>query len=345
MCDNTILPFGVTDQGEQVEQILLDNGQLRCRILTFGATVQSLEVPDSQGQYRDVVLGYEKLEDYVRRDGYLGATVGRVANRIAGGHFTLEGRDYTLAVNNGPNHLHGGLTGFSHRNWQVIRAEKDRVLLGLTSPDGEEGYPGTLTVRADFRLVGRTLEMGHWASASALTVCALTNHSYFNLDGQDAGTVLGQHMQLFARDYLPTDATSIPLGEKAPVAGTPMDFTQPYTLGERIGEPFVQLTQARGYDHTYVVDGTPGQLRPVARAWSEDSGITMEVETTLPGVQLYTANYLEAGTPGKGCVYGPRQGFCLETQFFPDTPNHSRYPSILLGPGELYSHQTRFRFC
>lgn len=337
--------FGRTPAGEAVELLKLDNGLLSCELLTFGATIRSLRVPDREGTPADVVLGYDHLEDYLTRDGYLGATVGRFANRIAKGRFTLDSKEYILAVNNGPNHLHGGTVGFSHRVWTVEDLGRDYAVLSLVSPDGEEGYPGRLTVRAAFRLEGTALTIHYEAVSDRDTPCSLTNHSYFNLSGHGSGPVLDQEILLHAQYYTPADEDSIPLGHTAPVEGTPMDLRQSSPIGGRIGEDFSQLLQARGYDHNYVVEGQPGVLRPAARAFSPASGIAMEVSTTLPGVQFYTANFLEEGRPGKeGALYGPRQGFCLETQFFPDSPNQPAFPSAILKAGEKYGHMTRFSF-
>ncbi len=338
-------PFGATSGGEAVELLTLDNGLLSCQILTFGAALRSMYVPDRTGRPVDVVLGYDTLGEYETRDGYLGAVVGRCANRIARGRFSLNGKEYKLAVNNGPNHLHGGLVGFSHRVWTVEELEADRAVLTLTSPDGEEGYPGGLEVRVTYRLAGSALELNCQSRAGGDTPCNLTNHSYFNLAGHGSGPVLDQTLRLFARRYTPTDGDSIPTGLVEPVEGTPMDFCRPIPLGTHIDAAFSQLVQARGYDHNYVVDGSPGTLRPAAVAWSEKTGIVMAVDTTLPGVQLYTANYVEDGRPGKGGArYGPRHAFCLETQFFPDSPNQPQFPSCLLRAGECRRDVTRWVF-
>lgn len=337
--------FGVTPAGEPVERITLTQGKLSCTILTLGATLQSLVVPDRDGNPVDVVLGYETLEEYLTQDGYLGAVVGRYANRIAKGRFTLEGKEYTLAVNNGPNHLHGGLVGFSYLVWTVEELSEDRLTLSLTSPDGQEGYPGNLTVRVTYLLTENALELQYFAQADRATPCNLTNHSYFNLAGQDGGAVLEQEVALRAAYYTPTDPTSIPTGEIVPVEGTPMDLRQSTPIGAHIDDPFDQLTQAKGYDHNYVVDGEPGAMRPFARCASHKTGIVLLGETTMPGVQFYTANFLQEGRRGKrGAVYGPRHAFCLETQFYPDSPNRPEFPSAVLEPGRAYRWATRFIF-
>lgn len=337
-------PFGVTPEGETVELLRLRAGELSCAILTFGATLQSLTAPDRDGNSVDVLLGYDTLEEYMTQDAYLGAVVGRFANRIAKGRFTLNGKEYTLAVNNGPNHLHGGLKGFSYRVWTVEELRLDKAVLTLDSPDGEEGYPGHLTVRVTYTLTEQGLTLRYEAGTDGDTPINLTNHAYFNLSGHGAGDA-GDHVaRLFARQYIPTDATSIPLGQPADVAGTPMDFTTPTSLGERVDDSFEQLVLAKGYDHSYVVDGEQGTLRPAAEVISPKTGIRLTVETTLPGVQLYTANYL-SDRKGKGGVrYAPRQAFCLETQFFPDSPNQPAFPSAILRAGEAFDHTTRFLF-
>jgi aldose 1-epimerase len=337
-------PFGKTQLGETVDRLTLDNGTLSCEILTFGATLQSLRFPDRTGAATDVVLGYDTLEQYQTQDGYLGATVGRVVNRIAKGRFTLKGQVYQLAINDGPNHIHGGLVGFSHRVWTVEELTRERAVLTLFSPNGEEGYPGSLQVKATYQLEGNALSVRYQAQTDRDTPCNLTNHSYFNLSGQASGSVLEQEIQLFAHQYTPADQTSIPLGTIEPVEGTPMDLRRPAPIGAQIDAPFQQLEWGRGYDHNYVLDGQAGTLRPAARAWSQKNGIAMTVETTLPGIQLYTANFLTEREGKDGAKYAPRHAFCLETQFFPDSPNHPNFPTSILRAGEQYDHTTRFVF-
>lgn len=337
--------FGTTRSGEPVELLTLDNGTISCEILTFGATLRTLTVPDREGKPVDVVLGYDHLSDYETRDGYLGAVVGRYANRIAKGQFSLNRKTYSLAVNNGPNHLHGGIVGYSYRVWAVEELTPQKAVLTLESPDGEEGYPGALSLRVTYSLEGSALSLHYEALAHGDTVCNLTNHSYFNLAGQGSGSVLDQTLSLCASRYTPADETSIPYGTLESVEGTPMDFRTPTSIGARIEDDFEQLKLGHGYDHNYVVDGPVGTLRPAARAFSSKTGIVMETETTLPGMQLYTANFLPEGCPGKsGASYGPRHAFCLETQFFPDSPNQPVFPSTLLRAGVRYDHTTRFRF-
>ena len=340
-----IKPFGTAPCGEPVYLIELNNGTLSCEIITFGATIRSLVVPDRNGDPVDVVLGYDTLKEYVRNGGYLGATIGRFANRIAKGSFQLNGQTYTLATNNGNNHLHGGRNGFSHRVWTITHVEGASVTLCLFSPDGEEGYPGNLTCSVQFALEDNGLSIHYHAKSNQDTLCNLTNHSYFNLAGHNSGSVLEQSMQIFAQNYTPSNPESIPYGTIEPVANTPMDLRTPTPIGAHIREDFHQLNNARGYDHNYVIDGAIGTLRTAAKAYSSVTGITMEAQTTLPGVHFYTANFIPKRCRGKsGCNYGPQQAFCLETQFFPDAPNQPNFPSAVLRAGEEYDHTTMFSF-
>lgn len=338
------VPFGITKSGEEVRELTLDNGVLEVKIITFGATVRTLTVPGLEGP-TDVVLGYDTLAEYEENGGFFGAVVGRYANRIAKGKFTLNGREYTLALNDGPNHLHGGNVGYSHRVWTVEETAPDKVVLVLDSPDGEEGYPGHLQARVTYALDGNTLSIHYQAVSDQDTPCSLTNHSYFNLSGHRSGNVLDQEIQLCCSSYTPADAASIPLGTVKSVEGTPMDLRSFTPIGAHIDEPFQQLVWGHGYDHNFVVDGQPGTMRPVAAARSRTTGIIMETETDGPGVQLYTANFVKDGHKGKGgAVYGFRHGFCLETQYFPDTPNQAAFPSATLKAGERYDQTTSFRF-
>ena len=340
-----IKPFGIAPNGEAVSLIQLSNGILSCEVLTFGASLRSLTAPDRNGNAVDVVLGYDTLDEYIRQSGFFGATVGRFANRIAKGHFRLNGNDYTLAINNGENHLHGGIQNFARRVWHIDHADATCATLSLSSPHGEEGYPGNLECSVTFALEENALVIRYGATTDQDTPCSLTNHSYFNLSGHASGNVLAQSIQLFASHYTPINETSIPLGTIEPVAGTPMDLRKATLIGANLHAPFDQLQRTRGFDHNFVVDGEAGTLRPAAIAYSTDTGITMQTETTLPGVQLYTANSVPADRKGKGgCCYGPYAGFCLETQFFPDTPNQPAFPSATLKAGEAYQHCTVFRF-
>jgi len=337
--------FGRTKNGQEAESLTLDNGILACDVITYGAALRALWVPDRFGIRRDVVLGYDMLKQYENCTAYLGAVVGRVANRIANGQFVMNGQTYALALNDPPNHLHGGTVGFSKRVWSVVEHTPIRVTLALTSPDGEEGYPGTLQVLVTYALEGGTLSMRYQATTDRETPCNLTGHTYFNLAGHNSGPATDQLLRICAENYTPSDATNIPTGKVAPVAGTPMDFRSATSIGARINEPFHQLIQANGYDHNYAIAGETGFLRDAAWAYSPVSGISMDVKTTLPGMHLYTANFLTDGLNGKeGAVYGPRHAFCLETQFYPDAVNQPAFPSVLLRPDCVYDHTTEFSF-
>lgn len=338
--------FGVMPDGTTVDLYTLTAGALRCGVITFGGSLQSLRVPDRAGKPVDVLLGFDALEPYRTHGKSFGALVGRFANRIGGARFTLNGTVHPLVANDhGVNHLHGGGLGYNRRVWKVDSASDNALTLSLFSPDGEEGYPGDLLVRVTYTLEETGLTIDYRAVCDRDTVCNLTNHAYFNLSGHDSGLVLDQTIQLLADRYTPTDPLSIPTGELAPVDGTPMDLRRPAPIGAHIDEDFPQLVQAGGYDHNWIVNGEAGVLRPAARAVSPSTGISMDVLTTLPGVQFYTGNYLAGCPAGKGgAAYDKRWGFCLETQFFPDSPNHPQFPSCVLRAGETFAHTTVFRF-
>jgi aldose 1-epimerase len=314
--------FGVTPSGEQVERHVLSNGRMRASILSYGAILQSLEVSGV-----DVVLGYTDLGDYLTRSRYFGAVVGRYGNRIAGGRFTLDDVTYELPVNNAPNSLHGGPGGFFNRVWRVAEVSDSAVTLAYVSADGEEGYPGTLTVSLTYTLTEDALRLDYRATTDAPTVLNLTNHSYFNLAGD--GDILKHVVRIDADRYLPVDSTRIPTGELAPVAGTAFDFTTPHEIGARIDAPAL----GDGYDHCYVLNGGIEVLEPV-------SGRVMEVSTTEPGVQFYSGNMLD----GIATAYGRHAALCLETQHFPDSPNQAHFPSTVLRPGEEFTSTTSYRF-
>jgi len=342
--------FGRMPDGAQVELLTLRDGACVCEIITYGGAVRSLVVPDRDGRPVDVVLGFDTLEDYMAQDKYIGALVGRYANRIGGAKFTLDGVEYRLAANDRENSLHGGNVGFDKQVWTVEALAGNSVTLSLTSPDGQEGYPGTLKVRVTYTLADGALSIDYWARSDQDTVCNLTNHSYFNLSGHDSGSVESQDIRLYASRYTPTVPGSIPTGEAAPVDGTVMDLRRTRPIGACIDEDFEQLAIAGGWDHNWVIDGWDGTgrqdaPRPAAWAWSPDTCIAMEVLTTLPGVQFYSGNYLDGCPAGKGgAPYGKRCGFCLETQFFPDSPNRPRFPSCVLRAGEEYRSRTVYRF-
>lgn len=339
-----VKPFGLSAAGEPVFVIALSNGILSCEVLTYGATLRTLLVPDHAGARRDVVLGYDTLQEYETQDGYLGATIGRFANRISKGQFSINETTYSVATNDGQNHHHGGICGFSHRVWTIEEVHFDRVTLSLLSKNADEGYPGNLRVRVTYALVGAALSIHYEAVSDADTICSLTNHSYFNLEGHNSGVATAQKVLIEASHYTPSAADNIPLGWISPVEGTPMDLRTLTRLDAHIEDDFVQLTQARGYDHNYVINGGHGVLRNAATALSDVSGIMMRVETTLPGMHLYTANFLTSRRGKENSVYDKRHAFCLETQFFPDTPNQPSFPSAVLKAAELYDHTTVFTF-
>ena len=340
-------PFGVTAEGEPVERLELKHGVLSCAILTYGATLNSLCVPGRDGRPVDVVLGYDTLEEYMTQDAYLGAVVGRFANRIAKGRFSLNGKEYALAVNNGPNHLHGGLKGFSYRVWTVEELTADKAVLTLDSPDGEEGYPGHLSVRVTYTLTEEGLTLRYEAQSDADTPLNLTNHAYFNLEGHNSGSVLEHTLRLNADRWLPTDDTLIPTGEIAAVEGTPMDFREAKTLGRDIREDFPALRYGKGYDNCWVLnDWHKHQLTHAAVLTAPHSGRVLEVDTTQPAVQVYTGNWFTGSSPvnKEGRPYDDNDGVAIECQGMPDAPNKPQFPSQILGPGELYTQFIIFRF-
>jgi aldose 1-epimerase len=327
-----------------VDRYTLDDGRgLRVRVLTYGAIVQSVEVPGRDGRPADVALGFGSVDGYVAHPGpYFGAVVGRYANRIAGGRFTLDGTTYELPINNGPNSLHGGAVGFDKRIWSAAE-RPDGVVLTLVSPDGDQGYPGTLTATVTYTVDGGALRIDYQATTDAPTVVNLTNHCYFNLAGEGSGDILGHLLRIDAARHTPVDGTLIPDGGPQPVDGTPMDFRAPTAIGARIRAATPQLLRAQGYDHNWVLDGTG--LRPVAQVTDPASGRTLTVHTTEPGLQFYSGNFLDgafAGTGGR--AYRQGDGLALETQHFPDSPNRPDFPSTVLRPGEEYTSTTVWEF-
>ena len=346
-------PFGRLPDGRAVELYTLTNAHgVEVRAMTYGAIITVLRTPDRAGRLDDVVLGFDSLGGYLRGSPYFGAVVGRYANRIAGGRFTLDGATYTLARNNGPNSLHGGERGFDKVLWAAEPFEGDSgvgVRLRYTSPDGEEGYPGTLAVRVTYTLTPRDeLVVDYEATTDRATPVNLSQHTYFNLHGAGRGTILDHLLTLDASAFTPVDSTLIPTGEIAPVAGTPFDFRAATAIGARIDGPHQQLRVGRGYDHNWVLDRAGRgamELAHAARVVDPASGRTIDVSTTEPGVQLYTGNFLDGTVAGKGSrVYVHRGALCLETQHYPDSPNHPNFPSTILRPGETYRSRTVFGF-
>ncbi len=337
--------WGKTPEGAEVDLYTLGNvNGLRVKIMTYGATITSVEVPDRNGKSENVTLHLDSLADYLKGHPFFGSTVGRYANRIAKGRFSLAGKPYTLAVNNGPNHLHGGLKGFDKVVWKAEPVETDAsvgVVFSYASADGEEGYPGALSVRVTYSLTNdNELKMAYWAKTDKPTVLNLTNHTYWNLGDGGASDVLGHELTLNADRYLPVDAGLIPLGELKSVRGTPMDFLQPNTIGARIDKV------EGGYDHCYVLNKERGEkgLSLAARAVAPKSGRVMEVYTTQPAIQFYTGNFLDGTLHAGDKTYGQHFGFCLETQHYPDSPNQPTFPSTVLKPGEQYEQLTVYKF-
>lgn len=342
--------FGQTKEGVAVEQYTLTNRHgMIAKVITYGATLTDVVVPDRTGKLDNVVLGFDKLEPYLAGGPYFGATVGRVGNRIAKGRFTLNGKTYTLVANNGPNHLHGGTKGFDKVVWKAepqSTASGAAVKFTYRSADGEEGYPGTLDVAVVYTLTDQNeLRIDYTATTDKATPVNLTNHSYFNLAGDGNGTILDHVIMIAADEYTPVDDTLIPTGELKPVKGTPFDFTTPTRIGARIDK--VPVTPPVGYDHNYVLrkPETPSGLRLVARVSEPKTGRTLEARTLEPGVQFYTGNFLDGALKNRhGIPYDKNAGFCLETQHFPDSVNHPTFPSTVLQPGQTYRTTTIYRF-
>lgn len=344
----TQAPFGILPDGQQVSVFTLTNRQgMQVKVLDFGAIISAIHVPDRDGTLADVVLGFGHLEPYLANSAFLGAVIGRFGNRIAEGRFTLDGKDFQLAVNNAPNHLHGGNQGFHQVMWQAEPFTKDDAV-GVTftrsSPHGEDGYPGKLDVTLTYELDNdNALSLRYHAVTDQATPINLTNHSYFNLAGQ--GTILGHEVAINADRYLPVDAGSIPTGELADVTGTPFDLRQSTVIGDSIALPHEQLRIGRGYDHNFVLNQQPGQLLSLAATVREpQSGRVMQVYTQEPGIQFYSGNFLDGSQHGKQGPIPYRGALCLETQHFPDSPNQSHFPNTILRPGEVYQTETVYRF-
>ena len=335
--------FGEVD-GKQVFQYTLTNkGGMTVKILNYGGIVTQIIVPGKDGDMADVALGYDSLHQYLEDTPYFGALVGRYGNRIAHGKFNLEGQTYTLATNNGPNHLHGGLKGFDKVVWDAtdfIEPTKTGVVLTYLSKGLEEGYPGNLSVKVTYTLTAdNDLMIDYEAETDKTTIINLTHHSYFNLKGHGNGDILGHQMEIFADKYVTVDETLIPTGELLPVKGTPMDFNKPITIGKRIAEV------EGGYDHCWVLNNFDGKLRLVARVTEPISGRVMKVLTDQPGLQFYSGNFLDGSNKGKGSTaYQKHFGFCLESEHFPDSPNQPAFPTVVLKPGEKYKTQTIYQF-
>ena len=329
--------------GTAVRLFTVSSGVLEARFSDYGARLVSLRAPDRGGQLAEVVLGYDSAELYAKDKTYSGAIVGRFGNRIAGGKFTLNGRSYLVPLNNGENSLHGGPVGFDRKLW-ASAAIDNGVEFTLVSTDGDQGFPGTLTLTVRYTLEGNALRIDYAATSDAATIVNVTNHAYFNLAGESSGTILDHEIMLPAERYTPVDAGLIPTGELAPVEGTPFDFRRATRIGERIADHNVQLRRAGGYDHNWAM-GDPGTMKLAAKLSDPGSGRVMTVETTEPGIQFYSGNFIDGSMPSRtGGRYVRRSGLCLETQHYPDSPNQPEFPSTVLRPGETMRSTTIFTF-
>lgn len=341
--------FKTTIDGKSVALYNLKNtnGAI-VQITNYGGKIVSIIVPDRDGNFDDIVTGYDNIDGYINGDNSFGATIGRYGNRIANGKFELDGVEYTLAKNNGKNHLHGGLKNFSNTVWDVQENETNdqKLTLHYVSKDGEEGYPGNLEVRVVFSLTNENeLIIDYYATTDKTTIVNLTNHSYFNLAGGDFEAIYNHELQISATQFVPAAKDLIPLGELWDVANTPMDFNSPSPIGKRINEEYEQLKHGGGYDHNYVLNNEKGELIKYAEVYEQKSGRLMECLTTEPGVQLYTANHFNGSQVGKnGIKYNKQSAFCLETQHYPDSPNQPQFPSTVLTPDEMYKTTTIYKF-
>ena len=344
--------FGTLPDGRTVDAFTLTNARgLEVRAITYGGIITSIRVPDRTGHLGDVVLGYDSLAGYLKASPYFGAIIGRYGNRIANARFTLDGKTYHLPANDGKNSLHGGTVGFDKVVWDARPLPPDSgvgIVLSHTSPSMDQGYPGALTVRVTYRLTdSNQLVVDYEATTDAATPVNLTQHSYFDLAGAGTGDILGHWLTIYADSFTPIDSTLIPTGKLAPVDGTPFDFRSATPIGARINATDEQLRRGRGYDHNFVLNGSPSLEHPVhaARVLEPGSGRTLDVYTSEPGIQFYSGNFLDGTITGKaGRVYGHRFGFCLETQHFPDSPNQRAFPSTILRPGQTYRSRTIFTF-
>ena len=336
-------PYGKTDNGQNVTLYTLINGHGNSvEMIDYGAIIVSINVPDKNGKRANVTAGFSSLEGYLQKHPYFGSTVGRFCNRIAKGKFSIDGKSYSLAINNGPNHLHGGEVGFDKLMWQASpkrTASSVGLQFVLTSPDGQEGYPGTLKVVADYLWDNdNVLTIRFTANTDKSTHVNLTNHAYFNLSGKGSGTIYGHELTVASDQYLEVDESMIPTGKIANAKGTPLDFTVKHPMGDKIAD----LKETKGYDHCFVVRGEIGKLRPAANVVDPASGRTMSVQTTQPGVQLYTGNFLDGSAANGG--FKQHEAFCLETQHFPDAPNQNSFQTTLLKPSETLSETTSYAF-
>lgn len=339
--------YGTLKSGEEVYVYTLDNGKgVSAEILTYGGIIKNLYVTDKNGVKTDIVLGRDTLEDYLTNDGYIGAAIGRHANRIARGEFELSGNTYHVGINEGKNSLHGGKVGFDKKVWEAKEGGTDNapsLIMSLVSPDGEEGFPGTVEVTMTYTITeDNALKINYKAVSDKDTVLNLTNHSYFNLAGHDSGEMTKQVLQINSGFYTPNDSECMPTGEVLSVAGTPFDFRTPKAIGRDINADFAQIQAVGGFDHNFAIEGRGYRMAAVAKC--EENGINMEVWTDKPAMQLYTSNALPEGTYKNGAKYKPHDAFCLETQYFPNAMAHSHYPSPILKKGEVYDFTTEYKF-
>ncbi|MDB2686999.1 galactose mutarotase [Mariniblastus sp.] len=344
----TLTEFG-TFEGQPVTLYTLTNKQgMVAKISNYGGIVVSLKAPDRKGKLEDVVLGYDNFDAYKTDTGWYGAIAGRNANRIKAGKFSIDGKQYQLATNNGPNNLHGGEKGFNKKRWQAtpsVSSGEPKLTLKYMSPDGEEGFPGNLTVTTTYTLTqDNALKIQYHATTNQPTVCNLTHHSYWNIAGPNSDSILDQQLQLFCDAYNPIDETGIPTGETRSVEGTPFDFRQPKAIGRDINTADAQLKLGKGYDHNFVINGEPGQLRPVAKLHDPNSGRVMEVLSTDYGVQFYSGNWFDGSVSGRTGKFKYRTALCLECQHLPDSVNQPNFKSAILRPGETYEKTTLYRF-
>jgi aldose 1-epimerase len=340
----SVSPYGNLPDGSRVSLYSLKTAAVEVQITDYGGRVVSIKTPDRAGRFAEITLGFDSLPEYLSNKSFFGALIGRYANRIAHGRFELEGQAYQLAINAGQSSLHGGNVGFDKRLWQSQRISRG-VQLSYVSPDGEEGYPGTLTTVVRYTLVGNELRLDYRATSDRDTVVNLTNHTYFNLTGNPDQTILGSRLTIAADRFTPVDADRIPVGDLQSVKDTPFDFRSAHAIGERIDQQDVQLQRGGGYDHNWVLTKTPGTASLAATVFEPGSGRRMQVLTTQPGIQFYSGNNLDGSVVGKhGVRYPRRSGFCLETQHFPDSPNHPGFPSTELKAGKTFRSLTVYKF-
>ena len=339
-------PFGTARDGRAVETYILRCGSLEAEVLTYGATLRKLRVPDRNGELTDVVLGFDTLEEYEDHTCFLGATIGRYANRIDHAKCLIDGQTVPLVANEGVKQLHGGPGGFDRRVFSAAQSGENAVTFTYTSPDGEGGFPGTLELQVTYALMPRGLSLRYQAVSDKATYCNITNHSYFNLNGDPSKPITDNILYVYADSYTPVDSTYMTTGEIAAVAGTPMDFTTPKAVGQDITNfEFIQLKNGNGYDHNWVLNTAGDDTQVAAKLVSPETGISLEVLTDEPGIQVYSGNFLDGTVTGKkGKVYNQRAAICLETQHYPDSPNKAAWPSVVLEPGQTYQSHCVFRF-